>query len=106
MDALLGACRSGNPISAVRQAHQATGEPLPPFSIVYGMGLGVEPPLAGVHVDSALESRWLLQPNNVLSLQTYVWQEGVGGYFGREIIVVTEARAQRLSTLDDGPLSA
>ncbi len=106
MDALLAACRSGNPVSAVRQAHQATGEPLPPFSIVYGMGLGVEPPLAGVHVDSALESRWLLQPKNVLSLQTYVWQEGVGGYFGREIIVVTEARAQRLSTLDDGPLSA
>jgi Xaa-Pro dipeptidase len=104
MDALVDACRVGEPASVLRQAHLASREPLPPCSILQGLGLGVEPPFAGAPIDPVLESQWELRSQSVLSLQSYVWEEGVGGYFGREIVLLTDAGPQRLSTLDGGPL--
>ncbi len=51
MQALRGACRPGAKLSAFGEAYAACGEEMPGFPIVHGVGLGVEPPIAGVGGD-------------------------------------------------------
>jgi Xaa-Pro aminopeptidase len=105
MDALVAACRAGRPASDLRAAHAETGEPLPPLPIAHGLGLGYEPPIIGASVDPRLEARFSLRPGMVLALQAYVFEEGTGAVFGREIVHLTARGPERLTTLEYGPLS-
>ncbi len=65
-------------------AWKASGEPLPPVPIAYGIGLGVETPIVddrAVHPDDPLRA------GMVLVVQGYVWEAGVGGYFGADTVL-------------------
>ncbi len=105
MDALVAACRADRPVSDLRAAHAETGEPLPPLPIAHGIGLGYEPPIVGASVDPRLEARFSLRPGMVLALQAYVFEEGTGAVFGREIVHLTARGTERLTTLEYGPLA-
>lgn len=84
MNALLGACRAGGVGADLYQACQGVG--LGPASVVlaHGLGLGAEPPVIGLgrgH-DAVLEE------GMVLSVQSWVAEEGAGGCLLRETVVV------------------
>lgn len=84
MNALLGACRAGGVGADLYQACQGVG--LGPASVVlaHGLGLGAEPPVIGLGRgrDAVLEE------GMVLSVQSWVAEEGVGGCLQRETVVV------------------
>ncbi len=84
MDALLGACRAGAVGADLYQAWEGVG--LGPASVVlaHGLGLGAEPPMIGLGRgrDAVLEE------GMVLSVQSWVTEEGVGGSLQRETVVI------------------
>lgn len=106
MDAMLDACIAGRPAGDLRSAHEATGEPLPGIAIASGIGLGVEPPRVGSDVPPQLEARFVLREGSVLALQTYIFEEGVGGVLGREIVHLAASGPELLTRMDHGPLGA
>jgi Xaa-Pro aminopeptidase len=106
-DALLGACRAGATAAELVRAYSSTGEVLPSVPVVQGLGLGVEPPVAGGGVPAgAGEAETRLEAGMVLALQGYVAAEGVGGVLAKEVVVVTEGGCERLTRLGAGPLGA
>ncbi|WP_205873527.1 M24 family metallopeptidase [Mycobacterium camsae] len=84
MDALVGACRAGAVGADLYQAWEGVG--LGPASVVlaHGLGLGAEPPVIGLGRgrDAVLEE------GMVLSVQSWVVEEGVGGCLQRETVVI------------------
>ena len=68
--------RPGNNGAAIRKAYADTGEPLPPFPIANGIGMGWEPPLIGTAMGAEADSRAILEPGMVLTCKpTYGSQE-------------------------------
>ena len=95
-DRLLTACRPGATGTELLDAYSAVGEPPPPVPVVRGLGLGNDLPL----VSSALPrtaAEQKLEPGMVLALTAYVWQEGVGGIYGQEPLVITDTGPSLLS---------
>lgn len=93
MDALLGACRAGGVGADLYQAWQGVG--LGPASVVlaHGLGLGAEPPVIGLgHGRDAV-----LEEGMVLSVQSWVAEEGVGGCLQRETVVVGSSESTVLT---------
>ena len=73
---------------------------MPPVPVAYGIGLGVEAPIVddrAVHLGSALRA------GMVLVVQGYVWEPGVGGYFGADTLHLTETGPERLTKLSHAP---
>ncbi|HWW53627.1 MAG TPA: M24 family metallopeptidase [Acidimicrobiales bacterium] len=101
LGALLGQCRDGRTGAHLRRAWQMTGEPLPPVPLAYGLGLGAEPPLIGDGVGHDA----VLRAGAVLAVQSWVSEEGVGGFFEREVVLVGEGDPQVLSRFGHGPTS-
>lgn len=96
-DRLLSACRPGAPLSDLLAAYDAAGEPLPPMPVARGLGLGFDLPLAtGSLPQTAAEQH--LEVGMVFSLAAYVWQEGVGGVFQQDPVVITESGPRVLSS--------
>ena len=104
-ESLRAQLRPGNNGAALRQAYEGTGEPLPPFPIANGVGMGWEPPLIGTSMGAEADSRAILEPGMVLSVQGYVWQEGVGGYLGKETVAITTDGCEVITRLGHGPLA-
>jgi Xaa-Pro aminopeptidase len=102
LGALLAECRPGRSAADLERAHAACGEPAPPFPVASGVGLGLEPPLAG-RPDDPPQAR--LEEGMVLSLQAYVHREGVGGLLGRELALVTAEGPALLTRAGHGPLA-
>ncbi len=94
-EALQSACRPGARTSEVCRAYDRCGEPRPAFSILQGVGLGAEPPIAGPTGDPADAT---LEPDTVLALQAYVFAEGVGGCFARDTLHLTQEATLPLNT--------
>lgn len=95
-DRLLSACRPGAKTTTLLTAYDAAGVPPPPVPIARGLGLGNDLPLVSAQLPrTAAEQR--LQSGMVLALTAYVWQEGVGGVYGQEPIVITDGGADLLS---------
>jgi Xaa-Pro aminopeptidase len=95
-DRLLSACRPGTRTTALLAAYQSAGLPAPPFPVARGLGLGNDLPLVSAELPrTAAEQR--LESGMVLALTAYVWQEGVGGVYGQEPIVITDAGPDLLS---------
>ncbi len=88
-DALLAACRPGRPAGDVVAAYQQTGEPLPSLPVLYGLGLGMEPPFVGAGIPSDAGAITTIEAGMVLAIQGYVHEEGTGGYLGRDVVAVT-----------------
>ena len=97
--------RPGNNGAALRKAYEDTGEPLPPFPIANGIGMGWEPPLIGTALGTEADSRAILEPGLVLTVQGYVWQQGVGGYLGKETVAITADGCEVITRLGPGPLA-
>lgn len=84
LDAVVAACRPGATGADLRDAWAVTGEPLPAEPIVHGLGLGIEPPF----VDATIGARAVLRVGAVLAVNAWVSEEGVGGFFEREIVAL------------------
>ncbi|HEV3111846.1 MAG TPA: Xaa-Pro peptidase family protein [Candidatus Binataceae bacterium] len=104
-EALRSQLRPGNSGAALRKAYEDTGEPLPPFPIANGIGMGWEPPLIGTALGAQADSRAILEPGMVLTVQGYVWQEGIGSYLGKETVAITADGCEVITRLGHGPLS-
>jgi Xaa-Pro aminopeptidase len=93
---LLTACRPGASGTSLLEAYAAAGVPAPPVPVARGLGLGNDLPLVSAQLPrTAAEQR--LAAGMVLALTAYVWQEGVGGVYGQEPIVITDAGPELLS---------
>jgi Xaa-Pro dipeptidase len=84
MDALIAACRPGNTGADLYQAWESAGNPQSPGPLAHGLGLGAEPPLIGLGRgrDATLEE------GMVLSVQSWVTEEGVGGCLERATVLI------------------
>jgi Xaa-Pro dipeptidase len=82
MDALIAACRAGNTGADLYRAWEDTGDPDPAIPLAHGLGLGAEPPLIGMGrgSDAAIDE------GMVLSVQSWVTEEGVGGCLERATV--------------------
>ena len=96
---VLSACRAGATGAEVRRAWHSTGEADPPVPLVYGIGLGVEPPV----VDGDIGGDAVLLAGAVLSVTSYVAADDAGEYLERDVVVVGEDGAEVLSRYGRGP---
>ena len=82
MDALIGACRPGHTGADLYRAWQNTGNEDPGISFAHGLGLGAEPPLIGLGRGSDA----VIEEGMVLSVQSWVTEEGIGGCLERATV--------------------
>lgn len=94
---LLHACRPGAPVSALLAAYEAAGEPVPAMPVAHGLGMGFDPPVVSPLLADATD-RERFEPGMVLAVTGYVWQQGVGAVFNRDVVALTEAGPQVLTT--------
>jgi Xaa-Pro dipeptidase len=97
--------RPGGTGAALRKAYEESGEPLPPFPIANGVGMGWEPPIIGTTMAPETDARATFEPGMVLSVAGYVWESGVGGYLGRETAAITADGCELITALGYGPLA-
>lgn len=96
-DRLIDACRSGAPASGLLDAYDASGAMPPPVPVARGLGLGNDLPfVTGALRRTAADQK--LEAGMVLALTAYVWEEGVGGIYGQEPVVITGTGPELLST--------
>ncbi len=96
-DRLLPACRRGAAMSDLFGAYDAAGEPHPPMPVARGLGLGYDLPLVTASLpQTAAEQHF--EVGMVFSLAAYVWQQGVGGVYQQDPVVITESGPAVLST--------
>lgn len=96
-DRLLAACRPGAPSSDLLAAYDAAGEPQPPMPVARGLGLGYDLPLVTAALpQTAAEQRF--EVGMVFGLAAYVWQQGVGGVYQQDPVVITESGPEVLSS--------
>jgi Xaa-Pro aminopeptidase len=79
MDALIAACRPGNTGADLYRAWENAGNPDAEVALAHGLGSGAEAPLIGLGRgrDAVIEE------GMVLSVQSWVTEEGVGGCLER-----------------------
>jgi Xaa-Pro aminopeptidase len=104
-EAVADALRPGASGADVRKAYEATGEPLPPFPVARGVGLGYEAPVIGTSLGADADGVWTLTPGMTLAVGAYVWEEGVGGVLGEEVVLITDDGHEVLTRLAHGPLA-
>jgi Xaa-Pro dipeptidase len=93
MDALLAACRAGNTGADLYRAWQDAGNNESPVPLAHGLGLGAEPPLIGLGRGSAVP----LEEGMVLCVQSWVAEEGVGGFLERATVLIENRGASTLT---------
>ena len=81
-DALVAACRPGNTGADLYRAWESTGERPPVVALAYGMGIGTETPMVGFGRSAGTT----LHEGAILSVQAWVSEEGIGGFFEREML--------------------
>lgn len=84
MDALITACRPGNTGADLYRAWQDTGNEGPDVPLAHGLGLGAEPPLIGLGRGRDV----VLEAGMVLSVQSWVADEGIGGCLRRDTVLI------------------
>lgn len=84
---LVDACRAGKPTSALLDAYEQAGEPLPAMPVAHGLGLGFDPPVVAPNLRATAEAD-ILEEGMVLAVTGYVWEAGVGAVFTRDAVVV------------------
>ena len=96
-DRLLTACRPGASGADLLDAYAAADVPAPPVPVARGLGLGNDLPLVTHELPrTAAEQR--LTTGMVFALTAYVWQEGVGGIYGQEPVLITDTGPSLLSS--------
>ncbi|MDT5211554.1 MAG: hypothetical protein QOF67_3969 [Mycobacterium sp.] len=84
MDALIAACRPGNTGANLYRAWEDTGNEDPGVPLAHGLGLGAERPLIGLGRGGDA----VIEEGMVLSVQSWVAGEGVGGCLERDTVLV------------------
>lgn len=84
MDALLGACRPGVVGADLYRVWYDAGLTAAAVPFVHGLGLGAEPPVIG----AGRGREAVLEEGMVLSVQSWVAEEGVGGCLERSTVVI------------------
>jgi len=84
MDALIAACRPGNTGADLYRAWEAAGNPDPGVALAHGLGLGAEPPLIGYGRGTGAA----VAEGMVLSVQSWVAEEGIGGCLERGTVLI------------------
>ncbi len=93
MDALLAACRPGNTGGDLYRAWEDAGNPESAVSLAHGLGLGAEPPVIGLgHGRDAV-----LAEGMVLGVQSWVAEDGVGGFLERATVRIDTAGSSPLT---------
>ena len=82
MDALIAACRPGNSGADLYRAWEGEGNGESSVPLAHGLGLGAEPPLIGLGRGRDVG----LEEGMVLSVQSWVTDEGVGGFLERATV--------------------
>jgi len=93
MDALLAACHAGNSGADLYRAWEDAGNPGSPVPLAHGLGLGAESPVIGLGRGSDAK----LEEGMVLSVQSWVAEEGVGGCLERATVVLDGEGASTLT---------
>jgi Xaa-Pro dipeptidase len=93
MDALIAACRPGNTGADLYRAWENAGNPDPGVLLAHGLGLGAEPPLIGLGRgrDATIDE------GMVLSVQSWVTEEGVGGCLERGTVRIESSGPSALT---------
>jgi Xaa-Pro aminopeptidase len=94
---LLGACRTGSPLTSLLDAYDDAGLPPPPMPVARGLGLGFDLPLV-THALPRTAREQRLEAGMVVALTAYVWKERIGAIYGQEPVVVTATGPELLST--------
>jgi len=95
-DRLMTACRPGATGTDLLNAYAAADVPPPPVPVGRGLGLGNDLPLVSHELPrTAAEQR--LESGMVLAVTAYVWQEGVGGIYGQDPVLITDTGPSLLS---------
>jgi Xaa-Pro aminopeptidase len=95
-EALRAALRPGARVADLCRAYAAAGEPLPALPVVQGVGLGLEPPLAGAGADPG-DAR--LEPGMALALSSCVERPGTGVCLLRDVVIVGPEGIERVTRL-------
>ena len=93
MDALIAACRPGNTGADLYRAWENAGNPDPEVLLAHGLGLGAEPPLIGV----GRGANATIEEGMVLSVQSWVTEEGVGGCLERGTVRIESSGPSALT---------
>jgi Xaa-Pro dipeptidase len=93
MDTLIAACRPGNTGADLYRAWQNAGNPDPEVLLAHGLGLGAEPPLIGV----GRGANATIEEGMVLSVQSWVTEEGVGGCLERGTVRIESSGPSALT---------
>ncbi len=93
MEALIAACRPGGTGADLYRAWEDAGNPESPVPLAHGLGLGAEPPVIGLGRGSDA----VLAEGMVLSVQSWVAEEGVGGCLERATVVIEGGGALALT---------
>jgi Xaa-Pro aminopeptidase len=96
-DALLDAVRPGARVSDLLHPYASAREPLPALPVVQGVGLGMEPPVAGAWADPGDA---VLEPDMALSIASCVQRPDAGVCLLREVVIVRGQGAERVTRLD------
>ena len=93
MDALLAACRPGNTGADLYGAWEDGGNRESAVPLAHGLGLGAEPPVIGLGRggDATLED------GMVMSVQSWVAEEGVGGCLERATLLIEGGKCSTLT---------
>jgi len=84
LDALIGACRTGSTGADLYRAWKDIGNEDPGVPLAHGLGLGAEPPFIGFGRGGDA----LLEEGMVLSVQSWVTEEGIGGCLERSTVLI------------------
>jgi Xaa-Pro aminopeptidase len=104
MDAVVAECRPGRTGADLSAAFERAGGGDPQMTIVYAVGLGHEGPVAGPAMSPELERAQTLEPGMVLAVRFF--ENGPSGAcFGEDMLLVTPADPEPLTTLGPGPLA-
>jgi Xaa-Pro aminopeptidase len=93
MDALIAACRPGNTGADLYRAWENAGNPDPEVLLAHGLGLGAEPPLIGL----GRGGNATIEEGMVLSVQSWVTEEGVGGCLERGTVRIESSGPSALT---------
>jgi Xaa-Pro aminopeptidase len=93
MDAMIAACRAGNTGADIYRAWESAGNRESPVPLAHGLGLGAEPPLIGLGRGSDAT----LDEGMVLSVQSWIAEEGVGGCLERATVRIDSSGSTMLT---------
>jgi Xaa-Pro dipeptidase len=92
-DALIAACRPGNTGADLYRAWESAANRECTVPLAHGLGLGAEPPLIGL----GRGSNATLEDGMVVSIQSWVTEEGVGGCLLRATVHIRNAGSSTLT---------